>query len=422
MLLLAIAGWVCALLLGLALYRKIAHFKDMTRIAQQLVDSFKVISQVTVESTKSSGALADASEKQITAVHQTAEDVQQSYTMLDTIVARAETTSGSARTAKDRSERNLAEIDHLKSSFVKLRHSSDKLRQIAAASLEIREKSAIIHDIAFQTKILSFNAAVEAERAGENGRGFSVVAKEIKNLANTSSAAATSIDGIMKQNSELIDHSVAEISELIASNTESFESLHRSFSEVVESVVEASTNVDAIADACMLLRSGLNNIRQLAESVEATAVRNGENAAGGVGLQQKLQAEVEQLNRIVSDIIGAVTGAKIEDIEPEVAVKRLDDFITIDVRRLDERTDELGHVEGTMHIALNDKFEDRILELDKSRRYLFICRSGGRSARACRLAQAAGFKRVYNLRGGMLAWHEKHLPATGQSVKESVAA
>jgi rhodanese-related sulfurtransferase len=116
---------------------------------------------------------------------------------------------------------------------------------------------------------------------------------------------------------------------------------------------------------------------------------------------------VSQLNRIVSDIIGSVTGAVIEDLEPEQVAKRLGDFIAIDVRRLDERTDELGHIAGTVHIVLNDKFEERLAELDKSKNYLFICRSGGRSSRACRLAQAAGFKKVHNMQGGMLAWSEK---------------
>ena len=84
----------------------------------------------------------------------------------------------------------------------------------------------------------------------------------------------------------------------------------------------------------------------------------------------------------------------------------------IDVRRPDEFNDELGHIDGAQLMCLQDNFEFRVRQLDKEKKYLFVCRSGGRSARAARLAVAHGIQQVYNLEGGMLAWRKSGRSST----------
>lgn len=64
---------------------------------------------------------------------------------------------------------------------------------------EISVKSKVIHDIAFKTKVLSFNASVEAERAGVRGRGFSIVAQEMKRLAEISGKASEDIASLVER-------------------------------------------------------------------------------------------------------------------------------------------------------------------------------------------------------------------------------
>jgi len=97
------------------------------------------------------------------------------------------------------------------------------------------------------------------------------------------------------------------------------------------------------------------------------------------------------------------------DIDPKELLAKKDQIILIDVRQPDEYTGELGHIPGAKLMVL-DTLADHFDKLPRDKTIVFVCRSGGRSARAASLALSEGFKDVYNLKGGMLLWNELHLP------------
>jgi hydroxyacylglutathione hydrolase len=97
------------------------------------------------------------------------------------------------------------------------------------------------------------------------------------------------------------------------------------------------------------------------------------------------------------------------DVDPKELVKKKDEVVVIDVRQPEEFTGELGHIPGSKLIVL-DTLPEHLDELPKNKTIVFVCRSGGRSARAAAYALSEGFKDVYNLKGGMLLWNELHLP------------
>ncbi|MET3695782.1 rhodanese-related sulfurtransferase [Bacillus oleivorans] len=76
------------------------------------------------------------------------------------------------------------------------------------------------------------------------------------------------------------------------------------------------------------------------------------------------------------------------------------DLNIVDVREVDEVT--LGKIPGAIHIPLG-LLEFRMHELEKSKEYIMVCRSGGRSGRACQLLEGHGFN-VINMAGGMQDW------------------
>jgi rhodanese-related sulfurtransferase len=108
-------------------------------------------------------------------------------------------------------------------------------------------------------------------------------------------------------------------------------------------------------------------------------------------------------------------GSKLAGVEQADTLKatRLynDDALVLDVR--EDKEYAAGHIPRAKHIPLG-KLSSRLNELDeyKDKPVLVTCRSGNRSAHACRLLKKAGFTTVYNQAGGILAWERANLPVT----------
>ena len=106
-------------------------------------------------------------------------------------------------------------------------------------------------------------------------------------------------------------------------------------------------------------------------------------------------------------------GGKLSGVEQADTLKatRLynDDALILDVR--EDKEFASGHIPKARHIPLG-KLSSRIQELDKHKKkpILVTCRSGQRSARACRMLKKAGFETVYNQAGGIIAWERANLP------------
>lgn len=96
------------------------------------------------------------------------------------------------------------------------------------------------------------------------------------------------------------------------------------------------------------------------------------------------------------------------DVDPRELAHKTDQVVLIDVRQPEEFTGELGHIPGSKLIVL-DTLPEHLNEVPKDQTVVFVCRSGGRSARAAAYAMEHGYQNVYNLKGGMILWNELHL-------------
>lgn len=99
----------------------------------------------------------------------------------------------------------------------------------------------------------------------------------------------------------------------------------------------------------------------------------------------------------------------VTDIEPAELSQLTSQVHLIDVRRPDEYTGELGHIDGAKLIVL-DTLPDQIDSLPKDEPIVFICKGGSRSAQATAFAKQNGFSQVYNMKGGMMLWNSLGLP------------
>ena len=119
-----------------------------------------------------------------------------------------------------------------------IQKSIDSINAIQASSKQVAEIVSVISDIANQTNLLAFNAAIEAARAGQHGVGFSVVAAEVRKLAERSSQAAQKITHLIEESSTQVENG-AKVSNQAA----------ESFEDIIESVTRTGQRVNAIAAA-----------------------------------------------------------------------------------------------------------------------------------------------------------------------------
>jgi rhodanese-related sulfurtransferase len=106
--------------------------------------------------------------------------------------------------------------------------------------------------------------------------------------------------------------------------------------------------------------------------------------------------------------------SNIIEISIEDLKNHQEEYILVDVREPHELTGPEGQIKGVIRATLGSELATFLESADPAQKYVFICRSGGRSAQACQIAQSYGVRQAYNLRGGMMAWN-KIIPPNNQN-------
>lgn len=177
-------------------------------------------------------------------------------------------------------------------------NASISIKELGGSSEKINNIAQVINDIADQTNLLALNAAIEAARAGEQGRGFAVVADEVKKLAEKTSKATKEISEIIKKirlNTNDAIHSIRKGTEEVEQGLLHAENSEKSLHNIVESIYkvdELAVQMDKASKEQLEVAEGIN------ENIEQLSFNSKTNLKG---IEQN-EKSAEDINKIVSTL------------------------------------------------------------------------------------------------------------------------
>ncbi len=292
MLYLAGAALIVGLLMAAFVLYTIRHglTNPITRIIDLLSTDAVSLTDAAGRFSETSTALSSGSQSQAAALEESSSALEQMASM-------------TRRNADNAAEVNTlmgANAVKIRDGAVAMKRMVGAMGDINASSEKIGAINSTIQNIAFQTNLLALNAAVEAARAGEAGKGFAVVADEVRNLAQRSAAASRDTTTLIESTVQNVAHGSD-----IASDIESrFTAISEAADRIVKMAEEISTatNEQAI---------GMDQINISIAQIDRITQENARNADDSAAASVSLNERAESLMHTVGEL-GAVLGRKME--------------------------------------------------------------------------------------------------------------
>lgn len=239
-------------------------------ITQQIKGSADDVASSSSQIASGSNDLSSRTENQASTLQQTAASMEE---LSSTVMRNTDNAAQAAKLAEEAKDAGTSGGDIVQNAV-------SAMSRIEKSSSKISDITSIIDEIAFQINLLALNAAVEAARAGEAGRGFEVVAAEVRKLAQRSANAAKDIAVLIEESGE----EVKQGSQLVQETGESL-------SSIVDRITNLSDVVNEIAGASKEQSAGIEQINNAVSQIDSITQQNSalaeENAAASQSLQNR---------------------------------------------------------------------------------------------------------------------------------------
>ncbi len=241
------------------------------RIIKGMLESVGQVNDAAGQVSSASQQLAGGASEQASSLEETSSALEQMSAMTRTNAANAKNANGLSQDAHKAAQQGNATMQAIS-------ESSDQISKIIK----------VIEEIAFQTNLLALNAAVEAARAGEHGKGFAVVADEVRNLAQRAAGAAKEITSLI-ENSVNISRQGAE-----------------ALQGIVDSVSKVTELVSSVAKASDEQAQGVEQVNTAVSQMDKVTQSNAAGAEESASAAEELAAQAATTQSMVNELVQLV--------------------------------------------------------------------------------------------------------------------
>ena len=172
------------------------------------------------------------------------------------------------------------------------------IKSLSEHSTNIETFVSAITDISDQTNLLALNAAIEAARAGEAGKGFAVVADEVRQLAEQSNESANKItsiiDALQKEMRETATQ-MEKVTTQVKNGVQMVNLTGKTFNDIQQATSIVAEQIKSVASITNQMTSSATQINATSEQLEITAVESATNTQGSVALVEEQYASMEEI-------------------------------------------------------------------------------------------------------------------------------
>ena len=297
------------------LIRQVAvNAEQVAAASEQLAASSEETTKATEHIATTVQEVAVGTDRQVQSLNDTDKTIQDLSSLVTQIAESSEIVSNTSIQASEKAvdgNHSVTKIIHQMDDISDtVNHLSEKVKTLGERSNQINEIIRVITGIADQTNLLALNAAIEAARAGEHGRGFAVVADEVRKLAEQSSESAKQISSLISVIKTDTDETVESMDATTSKVTDGIQLIRdagSSFRQIEQAVQGVSSQIQEVTAAVQQLSAGTD---QMVTSMEAVARVSEVIADGTQTMSASTEEQVAAMEEITASSSSLTTMAE----------------------------------------------------------------------------------------------------------------